>query len=343
MLLPLVRTARAAPPLLRAPAPRLLLDSLNNNLGATSVFDNVNIGVSVIRGLRMLGSDGHGREQLSKGIASLANGLDEAVFIAVYLLTIRRLLKALWRAASWASRREAQPPPTDASFERSFLGALVAPACTFGWAMMLLWGADAAYILGLSLNPAMAKRRQLLKAVAIMAYTYTSGRLAAAVKNWWLEHTTKLWRPPPSATARAVWRRGSGTPRPGGARPTWLPARRRAAPMCTLFLTPSGRGACRHPAVERAGGRVRRGRLRRHGRAAQLDPLLRRAGRHCAGPGHQGHADQPRGRVHPLPHQPLQYPARGPRRQDQQEVRLPCPPLLICRVRRAQPRMRRSR
>ena len=207
----------------RAAAPSLVVNAFSN-VGETAVFDNVNLGTALIRGLRRMSTSSAEREQLYRAFASLASGLDEIIFISIYLLAIDRLLRALWRTGGWFERlplfsrggeaggggSSGKPAPAE-TFERSLLGALRAPARLLGWSMLLVWLVDAAYIFGVGLDPGAAGRlRQLPYALSLVAYTYVSGRAISALKNWWLEQAASYFVPPPSQQQRAVVRRGSG-------------------------------------------------------------------------------------------------------------------------------------
>ena len=190
------------------------------NSGDTAVFDNVNMFTALVRALTRLMNSGAEKKRLGMAVRSLSNGLDEIIFIGVYLLVIDRVLKTLWKAGKWIQHptRPWQPQQAtsedgsgaDSAYEASLVGALRSPARLFGWSMLLLWFVDAATIIVTSLRP-QTRSRLLPKAISWVLYTNVVGRALAALKNWWLESGVLLsFDPPPSATQRALARRGSG-------------------------------------------------------------------------------------------------------------------------------------
>ena len=82
---PLVRPL----PIARAPMPRLQIgidfDALQNT-GQTAVFDNVNVATAATRFLRSVMNSNKERLRLKEAVLSLSSGVDEIIFIAVYLL-----------------------------------------------------------------------------------------------------------------------------------------------------------------------------------------------------------------------------------------------------------------
>lgn len=221
---------QATPPRLQAPRMGTKTEAVSKalqNSGDTAVFDNVNVGVALVKGIRAAVSSSDGQFRIRAALTSLTSGVDEIVFICVYLLTINRLLKNLWRAVTWARRlqwnaegdADSGDAYSDKQFADSFIGYLQRPFRDLGWGMLILWCVDAAYILFAALNPTelarpargKALRPKLPHLVSIVLYANIAGRFAAAIKNWWIAHgLPKVLKPPPSAAQRAFAQRGSG-------------------------------------------------------------------------------------------------------------------------------------
>ena len=144
-------------PQMNSPA---LSEALRNS-GESAVFNNVNVGSAVVKGVRRM-LNPKDQPWLRPAIASLTGGIDEIVFIFFYLLLIDRVLKGLWTLGHilpWSpgGAKVTKEERSESNYDRSLLGYLRAPARTLGWSMLSIWFVDAVVIIMTAMGPPMTK------------------------------------------------------------------------------------------------------------------------------------------------------------------------------------------
>ena len=209
-----VATAEASPSALEGVGAAVegAFTALDNAGGTAVVFDNVNFKSKLLGMASLMGTSSL---RLQQALLSLAKGLDEIFFIALYLVVVDRLIKLIWQLASRAQRlwlgQAAAEPVAESDFDSSLLGAMRKPLKRYGWGMLALWVIDALYVISAAFDPSLvARRRNLLVAASYVVYTYVSGQALSAVKNWWLERGMLARVVVPSRGQRAIARRASG-------------------------------------------------------------------------------------------------------------------------------------